>query len=193
MEMAIPAAATICMSDTTVSSKRERTLVTEFQRHRLRLLAMIRSKMTDQIEAEDVVQDVFTEFVEAYDLGYAIEKLSAWLARVAQNKILDRLRRSKKQSEYRDSVVAAADSDQTSPARPDEEWMLHWVRRQIVTAIEMLPPQQRDAFVKHEVEGKSFAEIAAETGVNVNTLLSRKRYAVLFLREQLKEIYDELE
>jgi RNA polymerase sigma factor (sigma-70 family) len=193
MEMAIPAAATICMSDTTVSSKRERALVAGFQRHRLRLLAMIRGKMKDQIEAEDVVQDVFTEFVEAYDLGYAIEKLSAWLARVAQNKILDRLRRSKTQSEYRISFGAAADSDQTSPARPDEEWMLQWLRRQIVTAIEMLPPQQRDVFVKHEVEGKSFAEIAAETGVSVNTLLSRKRYAVLFLREQLKEIYDELE
>jgi RNA polymerase sigma factor (sigma-70 family) len=89
--------------------------------------------------------------------------------------------------------LAAAGSEENSPRRPDEEWMRRWLRRQVVDALELLPQDQRDVFVKHELEGKTFAEIASKSGVGVNTLLSRKRYAVLFLRNQLKEIHDELE
>jgi len=149
--------------------------------------------MQDQIEAEDVLHDVFVEFVEAYDLGHAIETAGAWLVRVAQNKIVDRFRRRKTQAEYRNAVRATGERGENLPLRPDEEWMRSWLRNRIADALELLPPQQRDVFVKHELEGKTFAEIAAESGVGVNTLLSRKRYAVLFLRNQLKEIYDELE
>lgn len=193
MEMATMADPRICMSDSTEASKRQQTLIELVEKHRVRLLGIIRERMQDQIEAEDVLHDVFIEFVEAYDLGYAIETVSAWLVRVAKNKIVDRFRRRKTQAEYRNAVLATGERGENLPSRPDEEWMRSWLRNRIADALELLPPQQRDVFVKHELEGKTFAEIAAESGVSVNTLLSRKRYAVLFLRNQLKEIYDELE
>jgi len=193
MAMATTANATIGMSDPTRTSERQQTLTALVEKHRARLLRIIRERIQDQIEAEDVLHDVFVEFVEAYDLGRAIETVSAWLVRVAQNKIVDRFRRRKTQAEYRAAVLAKVERNENSPRRPDEEWMRSWLRTRIVDALELLPPQQRDVFVKHELEGKTFAEIAAESGVGVNTLLSRKRYAVLFLRNQLKEIYDELE
>jgi RNA polymerase sigma factor (sigma-70 family) len=193
MEMATMADPRICLSDSTEASKRQQTLAELVEKHRVRLLGIIRERMQDQIEAEDVLHDVFIEFVEAYDLGYAIETVSAWLVRVAKNKIVDRFRRRKTQAEYRNAVLATGERGENLPSRPDEEWMRSWLRNRIVDALELLPPQQRDVFVKHELEGKTFAEIAAESRVSVNTLLSRKRYAVLFLRNQLKEIYDELE
>ena len=193
MEMATMADPRICMSDSTEASKRQQTLMDLVEKHRVRLLGIIRERMQDQIEAEDVLHDVFIEFVEAYDLGYAIETVSAWLVRVAKNKIVDRFRRRKTQAEYRNTVLATGERRENLPSRPDEEWMRSWLRNRIADALELLPPQQRDVFVKHELEGKTFAEIAAESRVGVNTLLSRKRYAVLFLRNQLKEIYDELE
>jgi len=193
MEMATMADPRICMSDSTEASKRQQTLIELVEKHRVRLLGIIRERMQDQIEAEDVLHDVFIEFVEAYDLGYAIETVSAWLVRVAKNKIVDRFRRRKTQAEYRNAVLATGERGENLPSRPDEEWMRSWLRNRIADALELLPPQQRDVFVKHELEGKTFAEIAAESGAGVNTLLSRKRYAVLFLRNQLKEIYDELE
>ena len=193
MEMATMADPRICMSDSTEASRRQQTLTELVEEHRVRLLGIIRERMQDQIEAEDVLHDVFIEFVEAYDLGYAIETVSAWLVRVAKNKIVDRFRRRKTQAEYRNAVLATGERGENLPSRPDEEWMRSWLRNRIADALELLPPQQRDVFVKHELEGKTFAEIAAESGVSVNTLLSRKRYAVLFLRNQLKEIYDELE
>jgi len=191
--MVTVANATICMSDQVGGSEREQTLTALVEKHRVRLLRIIRERMQDQIEAEDVLHDVFIEFVEEYDLGHAIETVSAWLVTVAQNKIVDRFRRRKTQADYRAAVLATVERDENSPRRPDEEWMRSWLRTRIVDALELLPPQQRDVFVKHELEGKTFAEIAVESGVGVNTLLSRKRYAVLFLRNQLKEIYDELE
>jgi len=185
--------ATICMTFQS-SVQREQALTAIVEKYRTRLLSFIRARLRDQSEAEDVLQDVFAEFVEAYDLGEAIEKVSAWLARVAQNKILDRFRRQKIQSEYRESALATDRPEhQKFASRPDEQWMRTWLRAEIVNALEMLPDDQRDVFVKHELEGRTFAEIAAESGVGMNTLLSRKRYAVLFLRNQLKEIYDELE
>jgi RNA polymerase sigma factor (sigma-70 family) len=193
MEMVTMADPRICMSDLTEASKRRQTLTALVEKHRVRLLRIIRERMQDQIEAEDVLHDVFIEFVEAYDLGYAIETVSAWLVRVAQNKIVDRFRRRKTQADYRAAVLATVERDENSPRRPDEEWMWSWLRTRIADSLELLPPQQRDVFVKHELEGKTFVEIAAESGVGVNTLLSRKRYAVRFLRNQLKEVYDELE
>ena len=193
MEMATMADPRICLTDSTEASKRQQTLAELVEKHRVRLLGIIRERMQDQIEAEDVLHDVFIEFVEAYDLGYAIETVSAWLVRVAKNKIVDRFRRRKTQAEYRNAVLATGERGENLPSRPDEEWMRSWLHNRIADALELLPPQQRDVFVKHELEGKTFAEIAAESGVGVNTLLSRKRYAVLFLRNQLKEIYDELE
>jgi RNA polymerase sigma factor (sigma-70 family) len=193
MEIASVAEARICVSDPIRTEKRQQALTALIESHRARLLSIIRNRIRDQVEAEDVLQDVFAEFVEAYDLGQAIEALGAWLVRVAQNKILDRFRRRKTQSEYEASVRATANPEQPSVSRPDDEWMRAWLRAEIFNALEMLPKEQRDVFVMHELEGKTFAEMATETGVSLNTLMSRKRYAVRFLRNQLKEIYDELE
>lgn len=157
--------------------------------HRGPLLSRIRKTVRDQVEAEDVLQDVFAEFIETYNIGVAIESMGGWLARVAQNKVLDRFRRRKTQREYQAREQVSAEE----PAVAGNEWMRDWVREEILAAIETLPPEQAEVFVQHELEGKSFEDIAAETGVSVNTLLSRKRYAVLALREYLKEVYDELE
>jgi RNA polymerase sigma factor (sigma-70 family) len=170
---------------------REQVLTQVIKDHRGRLSSTIIKSVRDQGEAEDVLQDVFAEFVEAYDLGEVIETLGAWLMRVAQNKVLDRFRRKKTQSDYQVQALAAADQDEGK--MPGNEWMQDVIRSEILDALETLPAEQRDVFVKHELEGKSFEEIAAETGAKVNTLLSRKRYAVTALRTYLKETYDELE
>ena len=157
------------------------------------LLSFIKRKVRDQAEAEDIYQDVLEEFLESVDLGKAIESVSAWLVTVAQNKILDRFRRKKTQNDYRDSKLMETSSLSESIDRPDEEWSRKWIREQIIEALELLPAEQREVFIQHELEGKSFEEIADESGIPINTLLSRKRYAVIFLRGYLKEVYDELE
>jgi RNA polymerase sigma factor (sigma-70 family) len=154
------------------------------------LLSGIKRLVRDNAEAEDVLQDVFAEFVETYDLGLAFETVGGWLARVARNKVLDRFRRKKTQDEYRLLIQSAA--DQKLASDPEEERTREFLRTQITAALETLPPEQREVFVQHELEGKSFEEISAITGISVNTLLSRKRYAVLALRNYLKEVYDEL-
>ena len=181
-----------------VRLKRERAIADAVETHRAPVLSVIRKRIRDQVEAEDVYQEVFAEFIEAYDLGIAIETLGAWLVRVAQNKILDRFRRQKTRDEHRAAVLAEGAAREASEgpggaSRPDDEWMRRWLRGEIVNAVERLPPEQREVFVKHELEGKSFEEIAAETKVGVNTLLARKRYAVTFLRRHLRRIHDELE
>jgi RNA polymerase sigma factor (sigma-70 family) len=153
-------------------------------------MAAIKKMVRDQAEAEDVLQDVFAEYVESYDLDTAIETVGAWLVRVAKNKVLDRFRRRKTQDEHRLLIQETGEPEET--ANPESEWTREWLREQITNAIETLTPEQRDIFIQHELEGKSFEEIAIETGTNVNTLLSRKRYAVLALRQYLKETYDEL-
>ena len=168
-------------------AKRKQILAGVTSEERGRLLAFIRKMTRDEIEADDVFQDVFAEFIEAYDLGVTIETVGAWLMSVARNKVLDRFRRKKTREQY------AQDQKANEPEQADpNEWMRNWLRIEIVEAIENLPPEQKEVFVLHELEGKSFEEISQETGVNMNTLLSRKRYAVQNLREYLKEIYDEL-
>ena len=111
--------------------------------------------------------------------------------RVARNKVFDRFRRRKTQEDYRVLIESSSEGEESVEA--GQEWMREKFRDAIVAALESLPPEQRDVFIQHELEGQSFENIAAQTGVSVNTLLSRKRYAVLALREILKEIYDELE
>ena len=168
-------------------SQRKQILAGINLEERGRLLAFIRKMTRDEVEADDVFQDVFAEFIEAYDLGVTIETVGAWLISVARNKILDRFRRRKSREQY----AKERGSDEPEAADPNE-WMRNWLRIEIIEAIENLPPEQKEVFVLHELEGKSFEEISRETGVNMNTLLSRKRYAVQNLREYLKEIYDEL-
>ena len=172
-------------------SKRDEDLAEVADANRGRLLSIIERTLKDRSEAEDVLQEVLEDYVESYDLGEVIESVSAWLVRVAQNKVLDRFRRKKTRDRYRDAVVQNP-VDSFSGEQPDEEFERAWLNSQIVEALEALPPEQRDAFVQNEIEGKTFEQISQETGISINTLLARKRYAVRFLQDYLKEIYNEL-
>ena len=167
-------------------------------REQSRLRNFIRRRVPDPRDAEDILQDVFYELVEANRLLMPIEHVTGWLFRVARNRITDLFRKKKPESF---SNAAVADDDEEplfledllpSPdAGPDALYARNVLLDAIEVALEELPEEQREVFVAHEVEGLSFKEIAAETGVSVNTLLSRKRYAVLHLRERLQNIYDE--
>lgn len=173
------------------TEQREQILTETMELHSGKLLAVIRKMVRNQVEAEDILQDVFTEYIETYDLSVAIETLGAWLVQTAKNKTIDRFRRKKTQKNYVEMVdtsIEALDSN-----TPEDEMKRAWLRHEIDAALKLMPQSQREVFIQHELEGKSFEEIAHVTGESVSTLLSRKRYAVLFLKNQLKEIYDELE
>ena len=165
-------------------------------RERSRLGNFIRKRVGDPAEAEDILQDVFYEFVEEYRLPESIEQASAWLFRVARNRIIDRFRKKKEVpiSETGDEEEYRLDLALPSPdAGPDAEYARAVLLDALREALDELPEAQREVFVEHELEGRSFKEIAAQSGVAINTLLARKRYAVLHLREQLQAVYDELE
>ena len=164
-----------------------------------RLRNFIRKRVVDQGEAEDILQDVFFELVETYRAMKPVEQVTAWLFRVARNRIIDLFRR-KKREELRsepalitnDGEVIQLDDLLPSPdAGPEETYIRSVLLDELDAALDELPEEQREAFVAHELMGYSFKEIAAQTGVSVNTLLSRKHYAVLHLRERLQAIYDE--
>jgi RNA polymerase sigma factor (sigma-70 family) len=168
------------------------------QRERLRLLHFIRKRVDDEGDAEDILQDVFYELTEAYRLMKPIEQAGAWLYRVAKNRIVDRFRRKKPEAAG-DALRNPDDADSLqledwlpSPdAGPEALYARNVLLDELYAALEELPEEQREAFVAHEMEGRSFKQLAGETGVGVNTLLSRKRYAVLHLRRRLQAIYDE--
>ena len=165
-----------------------------------RLRNFIRRRVPDPADAEDIVQEVFYELVEANRLLMPIEHVTGWLFRVARNRITD-LFRKKKPERFGDAPAREdADADDTprledllpSPdAGPEALYARGVLLDEVEQALDELPDEQREVFVAHELEGRSFKEMAAETGVSVNTLLSRKRYAVLYLRERLQSIYDE--
>jgi RNA polymerase sigma factor (sigma-70 family) len=168
------------------------------KREHSRLRNFIRRRVPDPRDAEDILQDVFYELVEANRLLMPIEHVTGWLFRVARNRITDLFRKKKAQ---RLSDAAVADEDEEllhledllpSPdAGPEALHARNVLLEELGSAVDELPEEQREVFVGHELEGRSFKEMAAETGVSVNTLLSRKRYAVLHLRERLQGIYDE--
>jgi RNA polymerase sigma factor (sigma-70 family) len=163
-----------------------------------RLFSFIRRRVPDSRDAEDILQDVFCELVEANRLLMPIEHVTAWLFRVARNRITDLFRKKKPES-LSDAAVAGEDGERLrledllpSPdAGPEALYVRGVLLDEIELAMEELPEEQREVFVAHELEGRSFKEMAKETGVSVNTLLSRKRYAVLHLRERLQSIYDD--
>jgi RNA polymerase sigma factor (sigma-70 family) len=168
------------------------------KREQSRLRHFIRRRVPDLRDAEDILQDVFSELVEANRLLMPIEHVSGWLFRVARNRIIDFFRK-KKPERFSDRAVADEDDEllqleEVLPS-PDAGPEALYARKVLLDELELavgeLPEEQREVFVAHEVEGRSFKEIAAETGVSVNTLLSRKRYAVRRLRERLQRIYDE--
>jgi len=165
-------------------------------RERSRLGNFIRKRVGDPAEAEDILQDVFYEFVEEYRLPESIEQASSWLFKVARNRIIDRFRKKKEVSlsETGDEEEYRLDLALPSPdAGPEAEYARAVLLDALREALDELPDVQREVFVEHELEGRSFKEMAAKSGVAINTLLARKRYAVLHLRERLQEIYDELE
>jgi RNA polymerase sigma factor (sigma-70 family) len=167
-------------------------------REQSRLRNFIRRRVPDPRDAEDILQDVFYELVEANRLLMPIEHVTGWLFRVARNRITDLFRKKKPES-FSDSAVADEDGDvlriedllPSADAGPEALYLRSVLLDELELAVDELPQEQREVFVAHELEGRSFKEMAAETGVGVNTLLSRKRYAVLHLRERLQSIYDE--
>jgi RNA polymerase sigma factor (sigma-70 family) len=159
-----------------------------FRREQARLLAFIRRRVPDARDAEDILQDVFYRLVEANRLLMPIDHVTGWLFRVARNRITD-LFREKRPERFADELEDLLPSPD---AGPEARYAHNVLVDELTLAIDELPREQREVFVAHELEGRSFKEIAAETGVGVNTLLSRKRYAVLRLRERLQHLYDEL-
>ena len=167
-------------------------------REKTRLRNFIRKRVADQGDAEDILQEVFYELVETYRLMKPIEQVGAWLFRVARNRITDLFR--KKRPELLMNEPAATEDGEAltleellpSPdAGPEAIYARTVLLDELEDALEELPAKQREVFLAHEIEGRSFKELAVETGLSVNTLLSRKHYAVLHLRERLRVVYDE--
>lgn len=163
-----------------------------------RLRNFIRRRVADPRDVEDVLQDVFYRLVEANRLLMPIDHVTGWLFRVARNRITD-LFRKKKPEAFSDTAVEGKDGEllqiedllPSPDAGPEALYFRNLLLDELEHALEELPDEQREVFIAHELEGRSFKELAEETGVSVNTLLSRKRYAVLQLRERLRSIYDE--
>jgi RNA polymerase sigma factor (sigma-70 family) len=165
------------------------------ERDEPRLRNFIRKHVADSGEAEDILQDVFYELIEAYRLMKPVEHVTAWLFRVARNRMVDLFRR-KKPSSLNNPVSAEEDGDTledllpSADAGPEAAYARSLLLDALDEALEELPATQREVFIAHEVLGHSFKEISAETGLGVNTLLSRKHYAVLHLRQRLQSIYE---
>jgi RNA polymerase sigma factor (sigma-70 family) len=168
------------------------------RREQSRLRNFIRRRVPDPRDAEDILQDVFYELVEANRLLMPIEHVTGWLFRVARNRITD-LFRKKKPGSFSDAAVGDQENEllqledllPSPDAGPEALYASGVLLEALELAIDELPEEQREVFVAHELEGRTFKEMAAETGVSVNTLLSRKRYAVRHLRERLQRLYDE--
>ena len=180
--------------------ERERDLTATILRDRSKLGHFIRRRVRDPSEAEDILQDVFHEFVQAYRLPAPIEQVSAWLFRVARNRIIDVFRKKREQPLAETASEPDDDSEfrldlalPSYEAGPEAVYARSVLLDALQAALDELPGNQREVFVAHELEGRSFKELAAESGVSVNTLLARKRYAVLHLRTSLQTVYDELD
>jgi RNA polymerase sigma factor (sigma-70 family) len=159
------------------------------RREQGRLRSFVRRRVADEGDAEDILQDVFFALVEANWLTKPVEQAGAWLYRVARNRIIDFFRK-KRPVQLQDEGIE--DLLPSVHAGPEEAYVRSLLWEELEQALAELPEEQRAIFIAHEIDGRSFKELAAETGVSVNTLLSRKRYAVLHLRERLKEINEEL-
>ena len=167
-------------------------------RDKTRLRNFIRRRVADPSDAEDILQEVFYELVETYRLMKPIEQVGAWLFRVARNRITDLFRKKKPEASTNDPVVAEEGEfltlEDLLPSRdagPEAAYARTVLLAELEDALEELPEEQREVFLAHEIEARSFKDLAVETGLSVNTLLSRKHYAVIHLRERLREVYDE--
>jgi RNA polymerase sigma factor (sigma-70 family) len=169
------------------------------EREQSRLRNFIRKRVADQGDAEDVLQDVFYELVEAYRLMKPIEQVTSWLYRVARNRITDLFRKKKREVPGSELAVGTEDGQDlqwedllpSAEAEPESAYARSVLLEELDAALDELSEEQREAFIGHELAGYSFKELAAQIGVSVNTLLSRKHYAVLHLRRRLQSIYDD--
>jgi RNA polymerase sigma factor (sigma-70 family) len=171
-----------------MASDQDRRIAEVVEREQSRLHRFIRGRVDDPRDAEDILQDVLSELVEANRRLMPIEHITGWLFRVARNRIIDLFRKKREES----LDLELEDLLPSPDAGPDAEFARVVLLDELEAAIDELPEEQRDVFIANEVDGVSFKEIARATGVNINTLLSRKRYAVLFLRSRLQRAHDEL-
>jgi RNA polymerase sigma factor (sigma-70 family) len=172
-----------------MSNEQDRRISEAIEREQSRLRNFIRKRVPNPGDAEDILQDVFYSLVEAYRLMDPIEQVGAWLFRVARNRITDLFR--KKKPEADGDTLLLEDLLPSPDGGPEAAYARGVLLDELDDALDGLPEDQRDVFIAHEIEGRSFKELAAETGLSVNTLLSRKHYAVLHLRQRLQTIYDE--
>jgi RNA polymerase sigma factor (sigma-70 family) len=179
------------MNALAVVGEQDKRILETVREQTARLRSFIRKRVADQGDAEDILQEVLYELVEAYRLVNPIEHIGAWLFQVARHRIADSFRK-KRPEVLSDSMEEAWEDLLPSPdAGPEAAYARSVLLEELDDALDELPEEQREVFVAHEIEGRSFKELAAESGLSVNTLLARKRYAVLHLRARLGEIYDE--
>ena len=181
-----------------MTAELEQRISAQLAREEGRLRSFIRKRVANPGDVEDILQDVFSEFVESYRLMKPVEQVGAWLFRVARNRITDLFRKRKAQA--LSELPSDTDADEacgleellpSMEAGPEAAYARSVLLDELEAALEELPAEQREVFVAHELEGRSFKELAAQTGLSVNTLLSRKRYAVRYLRQRLQSIYDD--
>jgi RNA polymerase sigma factor (sigma-70 family) len=185
-------------SSITSMTEQDRQISEVIVEERSRLRNFIRKRVPNEADVEDVLQEVFYELVEANRLLMPIEHVTGWLFRVARNRITDLFRKKRPENfseaaleDENGELLQIEDLLPSPDAGPEAIYVRNMLLDELELALDELPDEQRDVFVAHEVEGRSFKELSAESGVNVNTLLSRKRYAVLHLRERLHSIHDE--
>ncbi len=178
---------------------RNLNLTATLSRERSRLMHFIRRRVRNEMDAEDILQEVLYSFVEAFRLPDSIEHASAWLFQVARNRIIDRFRKRKEE------LLGDADASYDDPdgrldlalpavdGSPETQYARAALMQALQSALDALPEEQRAVFIAHEIEGKSFKELSIQGNISVNTLLARKRYAVIQLRSRLRAAYDELE
>jgi RNA polymerase sigma factor (sigma-70 family) len=180
-------------------NNQDRRIADVVSREQSRLRNFIRRRVADPRDVEDILQDVFSELVEANRMLMPIDHVTGWLFQVARNRITD-LFRKKQPERFSDVAIANADDDlllfedllPSSDTGPDAAYARSVLLDELEDALDELPREQRDVFIAHEIDGVSFKELSARTGVSVNTLLSRKRYAVMHLRRRLQDVYDDL-
>ena len=182
-----------------IMAEQDRQISEVIDRDQTRLRNFIRRRVADREDAEDILQEVFYELIEAYRMIKPVEQVTAWLFRVARNRITDLFRRKQREALRNEPATITQDGERReleellpSPdAGPEAAYARTVLLEELEAALDELPDEQREVFIAHEVMGQSFKELAAETGRSVNTLLSRKHYAVLHMRERLQAIHDE--
>lgn len=187
------------LAHTKAMTERDKSLTETIGRERNRLLKFIRQRIPEPGDAEDILQDVFYELIAAYRLPQTIEQVGAWLFRVARNRIIDRFRRKRPEHSLSEPIQSEDEAGMSlleellpaPDAGPEAEYARGVLLDELLAALDELPEEQRTVFIAHELEGRSFKSLAEECGVGVNTLLARKRYAVLHLRRRLQTIRDE--